>query len=184
VALELTTSEWIDLAIATGTFGLAGATVWLVATTRQVVRETAQQLRIERQRLDAAQRPYVFPSFPKARQDPQYLPVTNAGAGAALNIQGQLKWRREDGGQTVNLVPTSLTSGESRGLIVDWRGASPLHFVHVSGVLDYEDIAAGRWRTEFVIDESGYVRVQLVRLMLRPDGVVPTGDEAQPWRAT
>lgn len=169
------------LCAAGATLALAGVTVWLVASTRLLASETAEQLEIERHRLDAAQRPHVFPSPTHRRQDPQRLPLTNAGAGPALNIQGQLA-AGPPSGTTVGLVPTSLTPGESRDVVVDWLGASPFHFASVAGTLDYEDIAGGRWRTEFVFDEFGYVRIQRTRLMLRPDGALPGDDEAQPWR--
>lgn len=50
------------LAAAGATLVLAGITVWLVFTTRRVVSETAEQLAIERGRIEASQRPYVFPA--------------------------------------------------------------------------------------------------------------------------
>jgi hypothetical protein len=103
------------LAAAGATLVLAAVTVWLVFTTRRVVSETAEQLAIERGRIEASQRPYVFPA-PSAdwiRNSGPYsgghkaelFPVTNAGPGPALNVGGQLQWGPPSG-VTVNLVST------------------------------------------------------------------------------
>lgn len=155
------------------TLALGAATVWLGATSRD----------IERRRIEESHRPHVVPTAIRSapQQEGRLLPVTNVGLGAALNLAGQLEWRGDGSGTTANLIPTSLAPGESSELrvdLLDRRGKRP---ERVGGVLDFEDISGGRWRTEFAVDEEGHVRVQRTVLLLRPDGTTPTAAGAQPW---
>jgi hypothetical protein len=145
------------------TLALGGATVWLGATTRA----------IERRRIEESHRPHVIPTAIESgpEREGRLLPVTNVGPGAALNISGHLEWRGDGSGTKASLLPTSIGPGQSGQLKVDLPGGQGKQPERVGGVLDFEDITGGRWRTEFFIDEFGRVNVQrtwLVQGAARP----------------
>jgi hypothetical protein len=180
-------AEWL---VAGGTAALALATYTLAkraADEAQAVRDEAKivgdQVTLQREQMEVAQRPHVFPAPPGdwAVREGVYggsgsdvLPVKNGGPGAALNVKGQLTWGPPSG-MTVQIVPTSLGPGDFQDLRLHWEYPQR-DWESVRGWLDYEDVAGGRWRTNFRIYLEGgrrYVDVHETRLMMRPDGTIP-----------
>lgn len=187
--------------VALGTLALALGTVFLALQARNearaVKRESLQigeQVTLQRQQLEAGQRPYVVPFA-----DPDWswreglgrydqnkwrnlLPVKNAGLGPALNVQGSLDFGPPSGIKAP-LIRTSLAPGdrEDLRLHVEAEWSQGADWKSVAGWLDYEDSQGGRWRTEFRIEQDGsarYLNVTDVRLLMRPDGTpVGYGDE-------
>jgi hypothetical protein len=92
-----------------------------------MVRKAGAEIALERQRLEEAARPRVFPAPAQGWGTEGYrgdahggqwrgvLPVTNGGPGVALNVKAQL--RSENGEQLVGeTIATSLGPSESREL--------------------------------------------------------------------
>jgi len=181
-----------DLIVGLGTLALAAFTYWLGKSARAEGSQVAAQVEIERERLEAESRPYVVPApdpdwlMPEDHVgDGRYsgdgwkglLPVKNVGPGAALNIQGSLKFGPPSG-VTANTLPTSVGPGEREDLRVPWAAPSSVEWKHVEGTLDFEDIGGGRWQTHFRIDEENdrrHLRVREVIQVMRADGtILPT----------
>jgi hypothetical protein len=150
--------------VAIGTLGLAFVTFLLVRTTKRMVKTASDELTLEKQRIEASQRPYVLPT-PSGRwiegQTPrnEVLPIRNAGGGVALNIRGRLYFPE---GTTVSVVPTSLGPGDSTDLRINWggepRGGS---WANARGYLLCEDVVAVTWRTDYAYreDRRRYIEV-------------------------
>jgi hypothetical protein len=88
--------------VAVGTLALALATGALAGFTYLVTRDSRDELRLESRRLEVSQRPIVLPGelepAPEAFGDPKLsLSFMNAGPGAALNIEAQLRWGKPAG---------------------------------------------------------------------------------------
>ena len=107
-----------DWFVAIGTLCLAGATVWLVLVTKDMVQRSSQQLALEQRRIEASQRPHVYPESPIDRVDGrgdyggpvtwrEVLPVRNGGPGVALNVRGTLYFPPPSG-VSVQIVQTSI----------------------------------------------------------------------------
>jgi hypothetical protein len=171
VILTTNWTEWTAIA----TFIAAGAaivlglvTLGLVIVTRQMVVKANDEIALERRRLEEAARPRVFPASIQGWGTEGYrgealgldwhrvLPVTNGGPGVALNVRTQLRWGT--GEQLVaETIPTSLSPGESRELIVKWKVEEMKTLDQIRelrGLLHYEDIAGALWQTRFLIDEE------------------------------
>lgn len=192
VLLATDWAKWtaIGTLIAAGaTIGLASVTVWLVVTTRRMVVRAGDEIAIERQRMDDATRPHVFPApvgswgdatgyrtgFADAGDWPGVLPVTNGGPGVAMNVKAQL--RQTAGSALVaETVPTSLGPGESRPLLIAWpSGHAKAWPAQLVGALYYNDVPGALWETAFRIyeqDSRHLVEVQETRMLKRADGSV------------
>jgi len=127
--VEAMVSDWF---VAGGTLGLAGGTVWLVIVTNRMVARAGDQLALEQRRVEASQRPHVYPESPIEWVDGtgryggpltwrEALPVRNGGPGVALNVRGKLFFPPPSG-VVVPIVPTSLAPGESADLRFNWGG--------------------------------------------------------------
>jgi len=183
--------------VALGTLALAFGTFFLALQARNEARavkresqQIAEQVTLQREQLDAGQRPYVIPVADPdwswkdglgryAQEQWKYLlPVKNAGLGPALNVQGSLDFGPPSGVKAP-IIRTNLAPGDSDDLRLHVEAAwsQGVDWTHVAGWLDYEDAQGGRWRTEFRIEQENsarYVNVRDVRLLMRPDGT-PTG---------
>jgi hypothetical protein len=84
------TADWF---VAIGTLGLAAATVWLVIVTKHIVGRASEQFALEQRRVEASQRPHVYPASVIEWVDGtgryggpltwrEALPVRNGGPGA------------------------------------------------------------------------------------------------------
>jgi hypothetical protein len=154
------------LTAAAATLILAGVTLALVFATRGSVAKAAEEIAITRERLDASQRPHVFPapnlewiagSERYAGRWNEVLPVRNGGPGVALNVFGQLQWPSPSG-VFVMLIATSLAPNTAQDMALDW--SSPRDdWDNVSGFLEYEDVTGSRWRTGFHIQSRRHIRV-------------------------
>jgi hypothetical protein len=178
-----------DLIVGLGTLALAGFTYWLGKSARAEGYQVAAQVQIERERLESESRPYVVPAPNPDWLTPDgrvagglfgndgwkgLLPVKNVGPGAALNIQGSLRFGPPSG-VTVNTLPTSVGPGEREDLRIHWAAPSSVEWKHVEGTLDFEDIGGGRWQTHFRIDEENdrrHLRVREVMQVMRADGTI------------
>jgi hypothetical protein len=162
-------AEWtaIGTLIAAGAAIVLGAvTAWLVVTTRRMVSQAGQEIAIERQRIDAATKPRVFPA-PTGNwgndnvyvTDPadwwrNFFPVTNGGPGVALNVKAQLR-RTPVKDLFADTMPTSLGPGESRDLVIGRRdGGIDQWPPQIEGALYYNDVSGALWETNFRIYEE------------------------------
>jgi hypothetical protein len=174
-----------ELIVGVGTLVLAAFTYWLGWSTRNEGAKVAEQVGIERERLESESRPYVVLAPDRAwshgsgegRYEADlwatFLPIKNVGPGAALNIQGSLDFGPPSGAKA-RLVPTSIGPGEYQDMRVHARDPARLDWKHVAGILDYEDSNQAAWRTRFSIDTEGdyrYVNVLEVALIRAADGI-------------
>lgn len=77
--------------MAIGTFALALATVWLAKRAHEEAQAVARQA-------EGAHRPLVLPLMGRAIDGISHLTIKNAGAGAAINVRGSLRWTETAGG--------------------------------------------------------------------------------------
>jgi hypothetical protein len=128
------------------------------------VRVATDELRIERERLEAAQRPWVIPvggsgwsrgTDEYAGRWAEVIPAVNAGPGAAVNIRGRLQLTGL-GGQFVDIVPTGLAAGEERDLALSWMAPLTDGWSDARGALVYEDVSGQAWRTDFLVRVAGF----------------------------
>jgi hypothetical protein len=183
--------------VALGTLALAFGTVFLALQARNEARavkresqQIAEQVTLQREQMESAQRPYVIPfadpdwswkdGLGRYNQDrwKYLLPVKNAGPGAALNVQGALNFGPPSG-VTAPIIRTNLAAGDKEDLRlhVEAEWSQGVDWKSVAGWLDYEDAQGGRWRTEFRIEQetsARYLNVKDVRLVMRSDGT-PVG---------
>lgn len=182
------TSEWV-VAIAE-TF-LACGTVYLGLQARNEARsvrleagQVGEQVKLEREQMEAALRPYVIPAPDNdwswhqglgkyaGGEWRKLLPVKNAGPGAALNVRGRINFGPPNG-TYVDLIPTGLASGDRVDLGVHWDVPAQNDWSGLTGVLDYEDIHGGHWRTAFhVNDENGVRYVYVDEVALLPSATI------------
>jgi hypothetical protein len=160
---------WANWSVAIGTIAVAVATLALAWVTRRSVRTATDELRLERQRLTAAQWPRVFPNppltwsegAPPYNQDPRpwasVLPVKNAGPGVALNVRARLDWSAP-AGVHVESVPTSLAPDDSADLRINWGVQPRTDWADVSGALTYSDITGAVWQTHFHVSIGNFDR--------------------------
>jgi hypothetical protein len=159
LADSLLVANW---AVAGGTIAVAVGTLVLAFFTFRSVQGATAELRLERDRLVAAQTPRVFPTPPiewsegappynmELRLWPTVLPVTNGGPGVALNVRARLEWPGA-GGQYVGTVPSSIAPGQFTDLRINWGGDPLTDWANVVGALTYEDIHGTQWRTNFTV---------------------------------
>jgi hypothetical protein len=164
----------------------------LVRVTKRSVETATKELRLERQRVTAAQTPRVFPAPPiewtegtepythNPRHWADVLPVKNGGPGVALNVRARLEWPAP-GGVNVETVPTSLAPGDSADLRINWGGKAETDWSNVVGTLTYEDVAHVVWQTDFHITTKTLNRRivdvrDTIRLAADP-AQVPTGKQ-------
>ena len=153
-------AEWL---VAGGTLVLALATFALVLVTWRMVAQAGEQVALEQRRVEASQRPYVFPAasrrwiegadLPRGMEWFELLPVTNVGPGVAINVRGTL-YLAGPSGASVELVPTSLAPGESEYMRINWEFQPLNHWAEwadARGFLLYDDIAGETWRTDYVV---------------------------------
>ena len=168
-------ATWAPLAswaVAVGTGALAFAT-WRLGTKAQdeskSVRKQAdavtKQVDLERQQLEASQRPFVQPvtnnweplmQFPVERVIPQamgdpwepWMMLSNAGAGPAYNVTGGLFWYGGigDGWQ---LVPTVVPAGRDIPTRLQMYAGHEVKWPEAIGYLRYLDLAGTEWQTHF-----------------------------------
>jgi hypothetical protein len=149
--------DWIGLVVAIGTLVLA-------VVTYLMVRKAGSQLALEQRRVEASQRPVVYPSVPVewidasgpyAGRRNEVLPLKNSGPGIAFNVAGKLYFSDESGVH-VDTVEMSLGPGDVADVRFNWRGEARGGSWHAArGYLVYEDVADVRWRTEYEIREEG-----------------------------
>jgi len=170
------TADWF---VATGTLALAGATFWLA-------RRAGEQLKVERQRIEAAQRPMVYPlasyewtqGIPGSGYDisrQHVLPLKNAGPGVAVNVHGACFFQNPAIGGRTSLELEGGTIGP--GDLLDARLERPLTsggWAGATGFVVYEDVAGDEWVTHF---RFGFGRGnQLVCFHEQPGLVKKLGD--------
>jgi hypothetical protein len=175
-------TDWVKWT-AIATFILGVATLLLVLVTMKMVQKASAEIAIERQRIDEATRPRIFPAPARGWGTEGYrggalggdwrrvLPVTNGGPGVALNVRAGLRWGT--GEQPVaETIPTSLGPGESRELIIKWQTEED-RWGQLRGLLHYRDIAGALWQTRFTIEEEEarwLVEVQETEMISPPGG--------------
>jgi hypothetical protein len=142
---------------------VAIGTILLAVVTWRLARTSAQEIRIERERLADAQRPHVFPvtytqwvdkTERYAQRAFDVVPISNGGPGVALNIRGQLTFAS---GNPVDFVPTSLGAGQTHDLRLNWPGeddAAEAQWKDASGELMYHDGAGQTFTSTFVVREQ------------------------------
>jgi hypothetical protein len=91
-----------------------------------------------------------------------------------------MKWEGEDG-LTVEFVPTSLAPGSTKDVLLVWRKDPDRDPNKAHVVIDYEDVAMGRWETRAWVDDEGHFNVSEIQWMMRSDGSVPEGNDAYPY---
>jgi hypothetical protein len=171
-------TQW-DKWTAIGTIAAAAATLFLALVTLWLVVQTRAELTIERHRIEAAQRPRVFPAPPTAWTDgadeyagrwPQLLPVKNGGPGVALNVRLRLQWPPPSG-IFVQSVTTNLAPGDFTDLRLDWGATPNTDWNNITGKLTYEDVVGALWQTEFRVfvehDRYRYIELYETRLLTR-----------------
>jgi hypothetical protein len=201
VAISVTGTMTLgDLLVGLGTLALAGFTYWLGRSARQEGTQVANQVELERERLEREQQPWIVlapdPDWAWGQGAGRYggniwmerFPVKNIGPGAALNVKGVLSWGPPSG-VFVELLATSVGAGDREDLRVHWDAGQREDWRRVEGKLDYDDIHGGRWRTTFVIETKGQARSVQVTGMVRMPGTTRPGasvdDEARPgWPAS
>ena len=157
---------------------LAAATVGLGLVTNRLGSFAGRQLELEQRRLEAGQRPHVYPAanpdwiegsgrYSGSFRWNQVLPVKNGGPGVALNVRGQLHFGPPTGA-FVAVVPTSLAPGESADLVLNWGSAPISGWKGASGFLLYNDIAGVRWRTDYRVREDVRRSIEVVKSEMFP----------------
>jgi hypothetical protein len=178
---------WPEALQASATILLIVVTAIYVVFSGRSVSLARESLDVQLQRIEAAQHPYVIPVPTRQWIDlmavsedwANVIPVKNVGPGVAINVRAHLGNLGEPSGVYIDSVPTSLGSGDSECLILNWASdaARTLQWDKAKGVIDYEDFAAARWRSEFAFYREGtrlQVQVYPPVLMMRSDGGVPT----------
>jgi hypothetical protein len=180
-------TDWVEMT-AIATFALAAVTLGLVVVTILMVRKAGAEIELERQRLEDAAKPRVFPAPAQGWGTEAYrgdalggqyrtvLPVTNGGPGVALNVKAQLRWG--NGEQLVGeKIATSLGPSESRELLIRWQREEP-QWGQLRGLLHYTDIAGALWQTRFRIEEEKgrwLLDVQETEMLSPPGGATKNG---------
>jgi hypothetical protein len=155
---------------------LATGTVYLALQARYEAREVGQQVRLEREQMDADRMPVVVPSPTPhwTRQLGEYsdnewiyvLPVKNVGRGVALNVLGQLDFGTADpapgDNRVVQTAPIALGAGDREDLTIAWFRGANRRWGNMTGELIYEDASGGTWCTRFHGGLTG--RRQLITL--------------------
>ena len=165
-SLQSWLDDWAPLAewgVALGTILLAGATFVLARHAKsevEAVREestaVAEQVDLQREQMQAALRPVVYPVTPAdwamgggvmANRREVLLPLANGGPGVALNVGGRI-WKPADGGPIyARLFAGSIGPGMQQDARLEptwttgWDGTD--------GYLSYWDILGIQWITDF-----------------------------------
>jgi hypothetical protein len=157
--------DWAPLAewfVALGTILLASATFVVASRAKsevQAVRSESEavtdQVKLQREQMEAARRPVVYPVTPAdwakgaaAATRRRLLPVANGGPGVALNVMGHLMRRpdRGSGYQSSQILAGSVGPGAQQdarleGEWTEWQGTI--------GYLRYWDLLGEEWITDF-----------------------------------
>jgi hypothetical protein len=144
--------------VAIGTILLALATGALAWFTYQVTQDSRDEIRLERRRLDAAQRPVVLPAeieYTPAEIGDSRSAITfmNAGPGVALNIECKLHWGSPSG-LIATLPRFHMRPAGSKKLPVDI--SNNVDWSHVKGRVRCEDIAGMQWVTDFEVHQDDW----------------------------
>jgi hypothetical protein len=174
---------WANWLVALGTLALAVATGVLAFFTFRATRDSANELKLERRRLEEAQRPIVFPFAPSDwaagtghYQLARYIPLKNGGPSIALNVGGGITFpptRRFPGAATISFAKAQLAPGDEQDILMIWP-PTPSETANkrtreqetvwdtVQGHVDFDDLAGGRWQTVFNIhvEEGRIIDVQ------------------------
>jgi hypothetical protein len=173
-----------DLLVGGGTLALAWFTYGLGRAARAEGIAMGAQVELERERREQEAQPWVVPAPDPtwlwhdgegryaAGEWKKFLPVKNVGPGAALNVAGALNWGPPSG-VTVDILPTSIGSGDREDLRVNWASTPRQEWTRVEGTLEYDDVIDRRWQTRFVIEDKDGVRTVQVTSVL---------DISKPWR--
>jgi hypothetical protein len=144
--LILETTDW---AIGAPTIALAVLTGLLALATFVMARQSRAQVALEKERIEAAQQPHVFPagsidwsdgtgSYAGRRNE--VIPLKNGGLGIARNVTGRLHF--PDGGY-IALVSITITiaPGDTQDVRFNWAGeARGGSWADARGFLRYEDV--------------------------------------------
>jgi hypothetical protein len=139
---------------------VAFGTILLALVTWRLARSTAGEIRLERDRLAAAQRPHVFPATYTAwvdgtgryeNRELHVIPVINGGPGVALNVRGTLIFSDQT---FVGLVPTSLSAGQSHDMRLNWGGAAREDWTDAEGTLTYQDVTGQTFTSTFAVRQD------------------------------
>ncbi len=169
------TSAWV---VAGANIFLALGTVFLGLQARNEARavrtestEVGEQVKLEREQLEASTRPYVVPApdsswLTVGLDDVRWrerIPAKNAGPGVALNVRGELNFGPPTGVH-VKFMQTTFAPGDERDLLIEWSGQPQpgQDWIGVVGKLDYEDIRGHTWQTYFrIYEEDGRRRLRV-----------------------
>lgn len=171
---------WAPLAswaVAVGTGALAVATWWLGTKARKEAQSVGDQadavrtqVELERQQLEASQRPFVVPvtndwepmmDAPVKRQHSRvfgedfepWMMLSNAGAGPAYNTRGGLFWKGGIGGGW-QLLPISIPAGRDLPAKLEVNRNYEVKWPKAVGYLLYSDLAGTEWQTHFRYREN------------------------------
>lgn len=172
------------------------AALVLISVTALYVTRTSENVALQREQMDRAERPIVVPApsgdwfdgearsaevaehpqVPDSRNNLPSAPldwanaftVKNLGPGVALNVRAHLENLGSPSGVCIESVMTNLGPGDREDLRLNW--ASPETRVEVwegaKGWIDFEDIAGGRWRGTFYFQREGKRLLLLTRAPL------------------
>ncbi len=154
--------ETTDWAIGAPTIALAVLTGLLALATFFMARQSRAQVALEKERIEAAQQPNVFPAGsidwsdgagPYAGRGNEVIPLKNGGLGIARNVTGRLHF---PDGAYIELVSITIAPGDTQDVRFNWAGeARGGSWADARGFLRYEDVNGVDWRTDFVYREEG-----------------------------
>ena len=156
-------------AVAVGTGALALATWWLGTKAQREAQAVTDQVTIEQEQLEAAQRPFVLPITdgwnenmrmpavgtrpPTGGRPEPWLMLSNAGAGPAINIRGGLFWPGGIGGGWP-VIPTSIGAGEHVPTKLETHAGYEVKWSEAVGYVRYTDLAETEWQTHFRYEQN------------------------------
>jgi hypothetical protein len=171
-----------DWWVAAGTLALAATTGVLAFVTWRMAKSARDEVAIERERIDAATRPVVYPlalyDWVVGRQGSGYdarrlsvLPLKNGGAGPALNVHGAI-FLVPDAAEAAGQVSLELQGGSiAAGDVIDARLEHGIaDWSGVVGFIVYKDLADDEWVTHF---RFGLGRVVTLSASTKPPAASP-----------
>jgi hypothetical protein len=147
---------WVDR-WSVAEWAVALGTLTLAAFTLALARESRRQIALQREQIQAAQRPVVYPVTPadwamgggvSANRRKMFLPVANGGPGVALNVTGRVMQRPERGSgvRESQIIAGSIGPGGEQYARLDSEWPS---WNNTIGFLRYWDLLGNEWITDF-----------------------------------
>jgi hypothetical protein len=172
------------------TLALAIFTAILALATWRLARQTSDEVKIERRRAEAAERPLVYPlalddwklqTGAYEREAKQLLPLKNGGSGLALGVHGAC-WLPNPSGPRQSLEIEGGTIAAHETFDARLERSLPQGWAGVEGFIGYRDLAGEEWVTHF---RCGHGRTnQLICQHDPPGRVAELGDPRQRYRST